>query len=115
MKSQEMAQKIAQTLSSKKGEDVVSIDVSQKTTLADWFVIASGRSATQVRAMAQAVEDELQKDGLAVRRSEGIQEGRWAVLDYGDVIVHIFHDEQRLFYHLERLWTDGTTVVRQGE
>ncbi len=113
MNTEQMAKKIAEVLSAKKGEDVIRIDVSSKTSLADWFVIASGRSATQVRAMADAVEEEMKKDGVTIRRSEGVVEGRWAVLDYGDVIVHIFHDEQRLFYHLERLWTDGTTVIRE--
>ena len=112
MKPEEMAKEIAAALAAKKGEDVLKIDVSKKTSLADWFVVASGRSAAQVKALAEAVEERMESRGLAVRRSEGVSEGRWAVLDYGDVIVHIFHDEQRLFYHLERLWTDGTNCEK---
>lgn len=112
MTSEKMAKEIAAALAAKKGEDILSIDVSQKTTLADWFIVASGRSVPQVKALARAVEEKMEAQGVNVRRTEGIAEGRWAVLDYGDVIVHIFHDEQRLFYHLERLWTDGDNVQK---
>ena len=108
----ELTQEIGRYLSSKKAEDILLIDVREKTTLCDYFVIASGRNTTQVRALCENLEEHLSKQGLAPRRTEGVREGRWGVLDYGDVVVHIFNDESRLFYHLERLWTEGENTRR---
>ena len=107
MNSNELATKISEILSNKKGEDIVIIDISNKTIIADYYVIATGRSTPHVRTLAENLEEELDKLSLAPLRREGIRDGRWAVLDYGDVVVHIFNDESRLFYHLERLWSDG--------
>ena len=111
------AEKICALLSSKKAEDILIIDVAEKTTLCDYLVIASGHSSTQVRALCDHVEEKLSEEGLEPRRTEGTREGRWGVLDYGDVIVHIFNDESRLFYHLERLWEDGgnATVYKEKD
>lgn len=108
----ELTQEIGRYLSSKKAEDILLIDVREKTTLCDYFVIASGRNTTQVRALCENLEEHLSKKGLEPRRTEGVREGRWGVLDYGDVVVHIFNDESRLFYHLERLWTEGENTRR---
>lgn len=105
------AEKICALLSSKKAEDILIIDVTEKTTLCDYFVIASGHSTTQVKALCDHVEEKLSEEGIEPRRTEGVREGRWGVLDYGDVIVHIFNDESRLFYHLERLWQDGNNAA----
>lgn len=103
-----LADGICQFLSQKKAQDIVKINVSDKTIIADYFIIASGRSTTQVHSLCDNIEDFCAKEyALDVRRREGVQEGRWAVLDFGEVIVHIFDDEQRLFYHLERLWGEG--------
>lgn len=106
----ELTQEIGNYLSSKKAEDILLIDVREKTALCDYFVIASGRNTTQVRALCENLEEHLSKQGIEPRRTEGVRDGRWGVLDYGDVIVHIFNDESRLFYHLERLWTEGENV-----
>ena len=108
----ELTQEIGRYLSSKKAEDILLIDVREKTTLCDYFVIASGRNTTQVRALCENLEEHLSKQGLEPRRTEGVREGRWGVLDYGDIVVHIFNDESRLFYHLERLWTEGENTRR---
>ena len=108
----ELTQEIGRYLSSKKAEDILLIDVREKTTLCDYFVIASGRNTTQVRALCENLEEHLSRQGLEPRRTEGVREGRWGVLDYGDVVVHIFNDESRLFYHLERLWTEGENTRR---
>lgn len=108
----ELTQEIGRYLSSKKAEDILLIDVREKTTLCDYFVIASGRNTTQVRALCENLEEHLSKQGLEPHRTEGVREGRWGVLDYGDVVVHIFNDESRLFYHLERLWTEGENTRR---
>lgn len=106
-----LAEKICALLSAKKAEDILIIDVTEKTTLCDFFVIASGHSSTQVKALCDHVEEKLSAEGIEPRRTEGTREGRWGVIDYGDVIVHIFNDESRLFYHLERLWQDGENAT----
>ena len=106
----ELTQEIGNYLSSKKAEDILPIDVREKTALCDYFVIASGRNTTQVRALCENLEEHLSKQGIEPRRTEGVRDGRWGVLDYGDIIVHIFNDESRLFYQLERLWTVGENV-----
>ena len=108
----ELTQEIGNYLSSKKAEDILLIDVREKTALCDYFVIASGRNTTQVRALCENLEEHLSKQGIEPRRTEGVRDGRWGVLDYGDVIVHVFNDESRLFYHLERLWDEGENVRR---
>ncbi len=107
-----LAETVCAFLASKKAEDIVIVDVREKTVLCDYFVIAGGRSTTQVKALCDNLEEKLSKEGMEPRRVEGVKEGRWGVLDYGDVIVHIFNDESRLFYHLERLWGEGDNVRR---
>ena len=112
MQSKEFAEKICQTLIDKKAEDVVMIDVRGKTEVADYYVVAGGRSMTHTRALIEHVEEQIEKIGVSAIRREGVREGRWAVLDYGDVLVHIFNDETRLFYHLESLWGDDKNTVK---
>ncbi len=113
MESKEKTLAICKLLSEKKATGIVYISVAEKTTLCDYFIIAGGRSKTQVKSLAENLEEKLEKDyGLTPRRKEGVREGRWAVLDYSDVIVHIFGDEERDFYCLERLWEDGGNIVR---
>jgi ribosome-associated protein len=110
--SLEFVQKVCSVLQDRKAQDIVSIDVRGKTAVADYYVVAGGRSMTQTRALIEHVEEEMDKLGIAPVRREGVREGRWAVLDYGDVIVHIFNDETRLFYHLESLWGDENNTVK---
>ena len=112
MESKEFAKKVCEVLINHKAEDVISINVKERTDVADYFVVASGRSMTHTRALIEHVEEEIDKIGVFPVRKEGVREGRWAVLDYGDVIVHIFNDETRLFYHLEKLWGDETNVEK---
>ena len=112
MESREFAEKVCKVLSDHKGEDIVMMDVRGKTEVADYYVVASGRSMTHTRALIDHVEEEMDKLGVAPNRREGVREGRWAVLDYGDVIVHIFNDESRLFYHLESLWANEENTIR---
>lgn len=109
------ADMICKFLSEKKANDIVKIYVADKTIIADYFVIASARSSTQVKALSEYVEEFVEKNGGEVRRTEGVAEGRWAVIDAGDIIVHIFNDEQRLFYHLERIWGDGEKFVDEED
>ena len=97
MNSLEKAEAIGKVLLEKKGTDILRIDVKEKTILADYYIIATGRSLTHVRSLAENLEEEMDKQGVSPLRREGVREGRWAVLDYGDVIVHVFNDESRLF------------------
>lgn len=112
MNSLEFADKICEVLKDHKAEDILKIDVREKTDVADFFVVASGRSMTHTRSLIENVETEMDKAGFAPVRSEGVREGRWAVLDYGDVLVHIFNDETRLIYHLENLWDKGDNITK---
>ena len=112
MESKEFAKKICEVLVDRKGEDVVLIDVRGKTEVADYYVVAGGRSMTHTRSLIEYVEEETEKIGVGATRREGVREGRWAVLDYGDVIVHIFNDDTRLFYHLEKLWGDENNITK---
>lgn len=113
MNSTEKTAEICKILSEKKGNNIVYIDVADKTSLCDYFVICGGRSTTQVKSLAENLEEKLEKVfSLTPRRREGVRDGRWAVLDYADVIVHIFNDEERDFYCLERLWEDGKNLIR---
>ena len=111
--SKDLALTVCKALADKRGKDIVALYVREKTDLCDYFVIASGSNAPQIRAMGERVEELVEKElGLVPSRTEGVRDGRWAVVDYGDVIVHIFNDETRLFYHLERLWTDGGNLQK---
>ena len=106
--SKALALQVCKALADKRGKDIVCLYVREKTDLCDYFVIASGSNAPQIRAMGERVEELVERElGLVPTRTEGVRDGRWAVVDYGDVIVHIFNDDTRLFYHLERLWGDG--------
>lgn len=114
--SKELAQAICLALSAKKAKDIATVYVREKSSLCDYFVIASGTSSTQVRAMGEYVEEQMEKQfSLSPVREEGMRDGRWSVLDYGDVIVHIMQDETRLFYHLERLWADGGNLEKHED
>lgn len=112
MEAKEFAKQMGKFLSEKKAEDVVLINVREKTIVADYYVLATGRSMTHVRSLCDLVEEEFGKQDVVPLRREGVREGRWAVLDYGDVVLHIFNDESRLFYHLERLWGDGENTEK---
>ena len=114
--SKELALSACKALADKRGRDIVTIFVGDKTVLCDYFVLASGSSAAQIKAMGENVEEAISKQyEIDPTRTEGVRDGRWAVVDYGDVIVHIFNDETRLFYHLERRWKDGENFARFDE
>ena len=113
MDSKEKVLLICDFLSQKKAKGIVYIAVEHKTSLCDYFVVAGGSSKTQVKSLAENLEEKFKKEyNLTPRRVDGVREGRWAVIDYGDVIVHVFGDEERDFYNLERLWEDGENLVR---
>ena len=97
-------------LEDKKAEDVRVIDIADVSVLAHYFIIASGNNRTQVQAMADEVEQRLGRAGAVPRQVEGYQAANWVLLDFGDVIIHIFDAQNRLFYDLERIWKDGTQI-----
>ncbi|WP_010248338.1 ribosome silencing factor [Acetivibrio cellulolyticus] len=102
-----IAQKIAEILTDKKAKDVRSIDISEVTVIADYFVICSGTSTTHIKALADEVEQKMKEQNVEILRKEGYNSARWILLDFNFVVVHIFHEEDRAFYNLERLWSDG--------
>lgn len=109
-KQREMAKIACHALAEKKGEDIRVIDISQVSVLADYFVIANGTNGSQVKAMVDQVEEKLSEAGYEVRQREGYGLGNWVLLDFGDIIVHVFDKENRLFYDLERIWSDGKNI-----
>lgn len=108
-----LTQVAAQAADSKQGDDLVALDVSGPLPLTDVFLIVTGRNERNVQAIASEVEDRMIEAGAKPLRREGRAEGRWILLDFGDVIVHVFHEEERLFYSLERLWKDCPVVPLQ--
>ncbi len=110
MTTYEQALETAKILSSKKGKDIKVIEISDVSILADYMVIATGTSSTQVKALADTVDEKLDEMGISVSHIEGHRSNSWILLDYVDIIVHVFSDEARAFYDLERLWQDGKEI-----
>lgn len=107
MDSNILVEKIVETLKDKKAKDVKSIDISEITVIADYFIICSGTSTTHIKALADEVEVKMNEMNVEMLRKEGYNSARWILLDFNSAVVHIFHEEDREFYNLERLWTDG--------
>ena len=105
--SRKMARIAWNALNDKKGEDIKIIDITGISVLADYFIIANGTSDSQVNALVDNVEEELHQAGYSLKQREGQASGSWVLLDFGDIIVHVFDKENRLFYDLERIWKDG--------
>lgn len=108
--SKEMVKIAAEALSEKKGEDIKIIDIENVSVIADYFVLASASNTNQALALVDNVEEKLFKAGYECRQKEGNSSSTWVLLDYGDMIVHVFSKEDRLFYDLERIWRDGKIV-----
>ncbi|MBQ6734079.1 MAG: ribosome silencing factor [Lachnospiraceae bacterium] len=109
-RAHEMARIAIHALEDKKAEDVHILDIGEVSVLADLFVIASGKNLKQIQALKENVEEEMEKAGFFVKHIEGQDTAHWILMDYGDVIIHIFDEENRLFYNLERIWRDGKPV-----
>ena len=106
----ELAKLCARTAVEKKAEDPIILDVRKLCSFTDYFVIISGRSTRHVQGLAEAIEDEFRSKRLSTSKSEGLKEGIWVLLDYSDVIVHIFYSETRKFYDIEGLWHDAPRI-----
>ncbi|OSM01614.1 ribosome silencing factor [Magnetofaba australis] len=107
MPSEELVELIRETLDDKKGEDIVVMDLRERSVFTDYFVICTGRSTTHVASLADAVDQLASKPGVEVIGVEGLPEAQWVLLDFGDVLAHIFLAEQREYYALEKLWDDA--------
>lgn len=106
-----MARTAWHALDEKKGEDIRVINISQISVIADYFIIANGSSNSQVNALVDNVEEKMHEAGFTLKQREGYGAGTWVLLDYGDVIIHVFDRENRSFYNLERIWSDGMEVA----
>ena len=108
--SVEVLQMAARAADAKGGEDLVALDVSEPLPLVDIFLLVTGRNERNVAAIADEIEEQLLEHGVKRLRREGREESRWILLDFGDLVVHVFHEQERVFYGLERLWKDCPTV-----
>lgn len=108
--SKEMVRLAYEALADKKAQDIKIINIEEVSVLADYFIIASGTNRNQVQAMADNVDETLHKAGYPVKQTEGYNTANWVLMDYGDIIVHVFDSENRLFYDLERIWRDGKDI-----
>lgn len=109
-KIKEMVKTAYHALEEKKGEDIRIIEIIGVSAIADYFIISNGTNDSQVQAMADSVEEELFKKGYTPRQIEGIRNKSWILMDYGDIVIHIFSREDRVFYDLERIWKDGRNL-----
>ena len=107
---QQMIENAVSGLEDKKGEDIKIIDISEVSPISDYFVLASGSNRNQVQAMADSVEEKMHKDDFHLKQVEGYDSANWILMDFTDVVVHIFDRESREFYDLERIWKDGKIV-----
>jgi len=112
MTPREMANQIMSILENKNATSILGLDVAHLTSITEYFVICNGKNTIQVRTLAEEVEEKMEELGIAARRREGYHDSRWVVLDYGDVVVHVFHEQEREFYNIERLWMDGSNTIK---
>lgn len=111
MESIEFAYRVSELIFNKKGYDVKILDLRKLTSIADYFVICSADSDTQVKAIADQVDDELSKNGIKCYHKEGLTALNWVLLDYFDVVVHVFKNDARKYYNLEKLWGDAPSIT----
>ena len=113
--STEMANKAVEILKDKKAKDIRLLDIHEISTLSDYFIITTGTSTTQVQAMADELDDKMEKAGYKLFHREGFRGGRWILMDFNHVVIHLFHAEERDFYNLERIWVDAKEIPVENE
>ncbi len=111
--SKKMARVAVEALEDKKAGNITILDISEISTIADFFIIADGTNKNQVQAMIDNVEEAMQKGGFALKQMEGYRTANWILMDYGNVIIHVFDTENRLFYDIERIWRDGKEITKE--
>ena len=109
-REKEMAQLACKAIDDKKGKDIKVIDIHEVSVIADYFVIASASNQNQAQAIVDNVEEQLGRAGFEAKQVEGTRNSSWVLMDYGDMIVHVFDEENRMFYDLERIWRDGKVL-----
>ena len=109
--AKKMAQIAYEAMEDKKAEDIRIIEIGGISTIADYFIIANGTNSSQVQALVDGVDEALSKEGFEPERIEGVRSSSWILMDYGDIVIHVFSKEDRLFYDLERIWRDGKTLT----
>lgn len=114
MNTNEIAKLAIDALEDKKADDIRIIDISHISTIADYFIIADGSNKSQIQAMADNVSEVLARSGCHLRQTEGYQNANWILMDFQDIIIHIFDRENRLFYDLERIWRDGVFIEKDN-
>lgn len=105
-----LANKIVDAMEDKKARDVIALEIKEITAIADYFIICSAGSSVQAQAIADNIEEKMDELGIAVRHKEGYKEANWILLDYGDVVAHVFQEDDRRFYNLEQLWGDAPAI-----
>ncbi|WP_330404482.1 ribosome silencing factor [Vallitalea okinawensis] len=110
-KAANMAVVAVEAIDDKLGEEIKIIDISQISTLADYFIIAHGKNKPQIQAIIDQVEDKMHENDYKILNKEGYQTASWVLLDYANIIVHVFNKDDRLFYDLERIWADGKEIT----
>jgi ribosome-associated protein len=114
VESNKLLEKIMTVMEDKKAKDIMSIDITSLSIISDYFAICSGTSTTHIKAICDELEFKLEEQGIKCFHIEGYETARWILMDYSDVIVHIFHDEDRQFYNLERLWSHGIKNYKES-
>lgn len=113
--SLEMANKAIELLKDKKAKDIRLLDIHEISTLSDFFIITTGTSTTQVQAMADELEEKMPLAGYKLYHKEGFRGGRWILMDFNNIVVHLFHAEERQFYNLERIWVDAKDIPVENQ
>ncbi|GEN52001.1 ribosome silencing factor [Halobacillus faecis] len=114
MESKELVNLAAQACDEKRAQDIVVLDMSEVSLIADYFLICEGSNERQVQAIARELKNQAEEHGIEVKRMEGFEQARWVLVDLNDIVCHIFHKDERHYYNLERLWGDADTVVVEG-
>ncbi len=105
---------VAKAIDDKKAENIVILNMKGISLIADYFVICHGNSDKQVKAIAEGLKDECAEHGYEIKRLEGYDHARWILIDLGEIVVHVFHKEERTYYNLEKLWGDAPTIELEG-
>lgn len=113
MDSKELLQDIANACDDKRAENIIALDMNQVSLIADYFLICHGNNERQVQAIARAIKETVEEKDLPVKRMEGFEQARWILVDLGNIVCHVFHQDERTYYNLERLWGDAKEVPLQ--
>lgn len=100
----------AEACDDKRAKDIVALDMNNLTLVADYFLICHGNNERQVQSIARGIKEQMEKNDISISRIEGLEQGRWVLVDIGDIVCHVFHKEERNYYNLERLWGDADQI-----